>query len=58
LLADLKQDSTAYSLAELYETHAIIDPRETRQSLARLLEVHALKGEVGEHKLATWPTSY
>ena len=58
LVEELKQDSTAYSLAELYETHAVIDPRETRQALMRLLEVHANKGGVGEHKLASWPTSY
>lgn len=58
LVEELKQDSTAYSLAELYETHAVIDPRETRSALKRLLEVHANKGGVGEHKLAYWPTSY
>ena len=58
LVEELKQDSTAYSLAELYETHAVIDPRETRSALKRLLEVHANKGGVGEHKLAHWPTSY
>lgn len=58
LVAELKQDSTAYSLAELYETHAVIDPRETRDALTRLLEVHAREGVVGEHRLANWPTSY
>ncbi len=58
LVEDLKQDSSAWALAELYETHAVIDPRETRQALKRLLEVHAGGGEVGQHHLATWPTSY
>lgn len=58
LVEELKRDSAAYALAELYETQMLIDPRETRQALARLLEVHANKGGVGEHKLATWPTSY
>ncbi len=54
---ELQKDSSAWALASLYETHAVIDPRATRANLKRLLAVHAERG-VGEHRLATWPTSY
>ncbi|SDL63042.1 Acetyl-CoA carboxylase, carboxyltransferase component [Modicisalibacter muralis] len=57
-LKELQQDSSAWALAELYETHAVIDPRETRSSLKRLLDVHAGDGIVGRHDLSVWPTSY
>ena len=58
LLADIRQDSSAWSLAALYETQAIIDPRHTRKALKGLLKVHLGKGFVGQHALANWPTSY
>jgi acetyl-CoA carboxylase carboxyltransferase component len=58
LVAELRQDSSAWALAELYETHAVIDPRETRDALARLLEVHADRTPVGRHLLANWPTTH
>ena len=58
LVEELRRDSGAYALAELYETHAVIDPRETRSALKRLLDVHTNKNQVGQHKMAHWPTSY
>lgn len=58
LVEEVKQDSSAWELSALYESHAVIDPRETRDALIRLLEVHAAHGEVGQHHLANWPTSY
>lgn len=57
-LVELQQDATAFSLAELYETHAVIDPRETRTALAQLLDVHARQDGIGQHLLAHWPTSH
>jgi hypothetical protein len=40
-------------------THAVIDPRDTRSTLKRLLDVHCgPRGVVGRHQLANWPTSY
>ncbi len=59
LREELEQDSSAWALAALYETHAVIDPRDTRSALKRLLEVHCgPHGVVGRHQLANWPTSY
>jgi len=56
----IHQDTSAWGLAEHYEAHSIIDPRDTRRHLIRTLEVHRLrlgKG-LGEHRLHNWPTSY
>ena len=59
LRREIDRDSSAWALAALYETHAVIDPRDTRAMLARLLDVHCgVSGLVGEHRLANWPTSY
>ena len=58
LLDDIQRDSSAWSLAALYEAHAVIDPRHTRKSLKGLLKVHCGDGFVGQHALANWPTSY
>jgi acetyl-CoA carboxylase carboxyltransferase component len=60
LLQDVARDTSAWSLAALYEAHMVIDPRETRDSLIALLDVHRsrLGTEVGKHLLSSWPTSY
>lgn len=60
LLGELSRDTTAWSLAALYETQEVIDPRDTRDCLAQLLEVHRtrLGSAVGKHLLANWPTTY
>ena len=59
LRAEIANDSSAWALAALYETHAVIDPRDTRATLTRLLDVHCgERGIVGQHRLANWPTSY
>jgi acetyl-CoA carboxylase carboxyltransferase component len=60
LRSELARDTSAWSLAGLYEAHAVIDPRETRDCLVALLEVHRRRHgrEVGRHLLSTWPTSY
>jgi methylmalonyl-CoA decarboxylase subunit alpha len=58
LVKQIQRDSSAWSLAELYEAHAVIDPRETRKALKDLLKVHCGPGVVGAHALANWPTSY
>jgi acetyl-CoA carboxylase carboxyltransferase component len=59
LRSEIANDSSAWALAALYETHAVIDPRDTRSMLARLLDVHcSAAGVIGEHRLANWPTSY
>ena len=59
LHAELQKDTTAWALAALYEAHAVIDPRDTRNVLTRLLDVHCgSDGVIGRHDLANWPTSY
>jgi acetyl-CoA carboxylase carboxyltransferase component len=60
LVEELRRDTSAWSLAALYEAHAVVDPRETRDFLRRSLEVHALRptGGLGERHLANWPTSF
>jgi methylmalonyl-CoA decarboxylase subunit alpha len=58
LVTQIQRDSSAWSLAALYEAHAVIDPRETRKTLKSLLKVHCGEGFVGSHSLANWPTSY
>ena len=60
LLEEIARDSAPWPLAALYEAQAIIDPRETRQCLVQLLDVHRtrLGSAIGKHLLANWPTSY
>ena len=60
LVAEVNRDTTPWELARLYEAQHVIDPRDTRDFLIRMLQVHRkrLKNGVGEHKLASWPTSF
>ena len=59
-LADIRQGSDVWGLASVYATQAVIDPKDTRDYLIRMLDVYRLritKG-VGQHLMRTWPTSY
>jgi acetyl-CoA carboxylase carboxyltransferase component len=60
LVEEISQDSSAWSLAALYEAHSVIDPRETRNYVIETLDM--LEGTpsamIGEHLLSNWPTSY
>jgi acetyl-CoA carboxylase carboxyltransferase component len=60
LCAELARDTSAWGLAALYETHTVIDPRETREYLKSILSAHELRmsNSVGQHRLSNWPTSY
>jgi acetyl-CoA carboxylase carboxyltransferase component len=60
LIEEVQRDTSAWTLAELYEAQNVIDPRDTRDYLIRTLDVHRirLKRGVGEHLLRNWPTSY
>jgi acetyl-CoA carboxylase carboxyltransferase component len=57
---ELTRDTGPWNLAGLYEAQMVIDPRETRSVLLRLLEVYrkGANNGVGEHLLRNWPTSY
>jgi len=60
LVAQVNRDTTPWELARLYEAQHVIDPRDTRDFLIRVLQVNRnrLKNGVGQHRLANWPTSY
>ncbi|MBV7485494.1 acyl-CoA carboxylase subunit beta [Bordetella sp. BOR01] len=60
LVEQINQDNAPWALASLYEAKDVIDPRETRAYLKRLLAIHSRKpsGGIGAHRLACWPTSY
>ncbi|MGG5810003.1 acyl-CoA carboxylase subunit beta [Falsiroseomonas sp. CW058] len=60
LVEELRRDTEAWGLAALYEAHAVIDPRDTRDFLCRTLDIHALRptAGLGERRLANWPTSF
>lgn len=60
LVEELARDTSPWRLAGLYEAQMVINPRETRETLARLLEVHRTRmgSGVGKHLLANWPTTY
>ena len=47
-------------MASIYTAHDVIDPRDTREWLIRMLDVHRLRLSrgVGQHLMRTWPTSY
>ncbi len=54
-----ERDSSAYDLASIFSAQTVIDPRETRQYLKRVLEVHRRRPTrgIGRHALAGWPTT-
>ena len=60
LRADLARGTSAYDLAAPYYADSVIDPRETRAYLIRQLEVHGRRrsGEIGEHLMANWPSTF
>ena len=56
---ELSRDAKPWELAAMYEAHDVIDPRETRQYLSDMLEIHRtqMTNGVGQHLMQTWPTS-
>ncbi len=57
LAAELDRDTEAWDLAGLYEAQYVVDPKETRAHLIRLLEVYEGK-QIGQHLLSNWPTTF
>ena len=57
---EIQKDSSYRDLAALYEGHMVIDPRQTRNALIRVLDIHrkGIRNGIGGHQLANWPTSY
>jgi acetyl-CoA carboxylase carboxyltransferase component len=58
-VARMSKGTTAYDMAAIYTAHDVIDPRDTRNWLTRMLAVHRMRltGGVGEHLMRSWPTS-
>lgn len=59
LKAEISRETGAYDLAGIYSAQAVLDPRETRQWLLDMLEVHSRARSSGrsERRLASWPTT-
>jgi acetyl-CoA carboxylase carboxyltransferase component len=60
LVREMARNGSAYDLGAVYGVKEVLDPRETREYLKEMLDVHELRlnGGVGQHRLANWPTSY
>ena len=60
LVAEIRRDSSAYDLAGIFAAQAVLDPRESRTWLSRLLEVHQRRPQksIGRHLLGNWPTTF
>ena len=58
-VAEMKQDTSAYALASSFAAHEVLDPRESRRFLLRMLAIHSnrLRDGIGEHRLRNWPTT-
>lgn len=56
---DMARSTSPYAMAGNYNAQQVIDPRETRAHLTRLLQVHGMRltNGVGEHLMRSWPTS-
>jgi acetyl-CoA carboxylase carboxyltransferase component len=53
-------DASPYGAAGMHHIHDVIDPRETRDYIARALEIapNRYRKGIGEHRLANWPTKF
>lgn len=60
LRAEMEQESDVYGLAEIAAVQSVVRPAETRDYLLEMLEIHSarMSGGVGQHRMATWPTTY
>jgi acetyl-CoA carboxylase carboxyltransferase component len=59
-VAKMSKGTTPYDMAAIYTAQNVIDPRDTRDYLKHMLNIHRLRltNGVGEHLMRTWPTSY
>lgn len=56
----MSKGTSAYDMAAIYTAQDVIDPRDTREWLIWMRDVHRMRltNGVGEHLMRTWPTSY
>lgn len=59
LLEEMQRDVSGYALASGFAAQDVIDPRDSRRWLVRMLEIHRrrMNGGIGEHRMASWPTT-
>ena len=59
-LAHIRKDIEVWDMATIYSVQNIIKPQETRDYLIRMLDVYRNRrdGEVGQHHMQNWPTSF
>jgi acetyl-CoA carboxylase carboxyltransferase component len=57
---DMTKATSPYDRAASYTTHTVLDPRDTRTYLTRVLDYYQseLTRGLSQHRLANWPTSY
>ncbi len=60
LLEQVSAGTTAYELAAPFMAQMVIDPNETRDFLAGMLEVlsRRMTNGIGEHRLSAWPPAF
>jgi hypothetical protein len=60
LLEKVSSGTTAYELAAPFMAQMVIDPNDTRDFLAGMLEVlsRRMTNGVGEHRLSAWPPAF
>ena len=60
LHAEVSRESGPYDLAGVFSAVAVLDPRESRRWICRLLEVHQrrLTRGISKHLMATWPSTF
>lgn len=60
LMQIMNKNSEPWVAAGIFGLHDIIDPRETRKFLIKMMEIHCNhpKGHIGKHLMHNWPTSY
>ncbi len=60
LIKQMIEDSAPYPAAGMHYIHDVIEPKETRDYIIRVLEIcqDRRTGGVGEHRLANWPTKF
>ncbi|MCL4186500.1 MAG: hypothetical protein KJZ85_02740 [Rhodobacteraceae bacterium] len=60
LEAAMRADTSVWELAGGFAVQAVIQPRETRRYLIRMLQVHEMRltGGIGRHLMCGWPTTF
>ncbi|MCT8974213.1 acyl-CoA carboxylase subunit beta [Microbaculum marinisediminis] len=60
LRQQMEQDSGVFGLAEINAVQSVIRPENTRDYLLDMLEIHTarLSKGIGQHRMATWPTTF